>query len=221
MSCCTPTGYRTIFATKTAERDAGRYRRKGLMGSARWVFRALTGEGVDDASVLEVGGGIGALQLELLEAGADHATNVEIIDSYEPVARALITEHELGGRIERLIGDFAQTSDRAPGADLVIMHRVLCCYPEPAALIDAACAHANDRVAITIPREAWWVKLGFATMNTWLRLRRIAFRGYVHPHAPMLELAAAHGFHSVHHQQGSLWASHILRHAPAAEEPTA
>ena len=30
MNCCTPTGYRTIFGTKTVERDARRYRRKGL-----------------------------------------------------------------------------------------------------------------------------------------------------------------------------------------------
>jgi hypothetical protein len=216
VNCCTPTGYRTIFGTKTAERDARRYRRKGLTGSARWVFQALTGDGVNEASLLEVGGGIGNLQIELLKAGADHAANVEIIDSYETTAQALIAEHNLDGHTERFIADFAQHPDRVPDADVVIMHRVICCYPDPAALIIEACARAHDRVAITIPRESWWVRLGFSTMNAWLRLRRIAFRGYVHPPAPMLELAASRGFHPTRHQRGRLWESHILQHDRAS-----
>ena len=81
--------------------------------------------------MLEVGGGIGSLQIELLEAGADHAANVEIIDSYETTARSLIAEHDLEARAERLIADFAQHPERAPAADVVIMHRVICCYPDP------------------------------------------------------------------------------------------
>jgi magnesium-protoporphyrin O-methyltransferase len=77
MNCCTPTGYRTIFGAKTVQRDARRYRRKGLTGSAGWLRDALSEDGVSERSVLEVGGGIGSLQIELLEAGASHATNVE------------------------------------------------------------------------------------------------------------------------------------------------
>ena len=133
--------------------------------------------------MLEVGGGIGSLQIELLEAGASHATNVEIIDSYEATARSLIAEHGLEARVERHIADYAQHPDHTPAADIVIMHRVICCYPDPDTLTSAACSRARDRVAITIPRETRWVKLGFRSMNAWLRLRRIAFRGYVHPHA--------------------------------------
>ena len=94
------------------------------------------------------------------------------------------------------------------------MHRVICCYPDPDALMTAACTHARNRVAITIPRETWWVKLGFSGMNTWLRLRRITFRGYVHPPRHMIELAGSHGFHIIHRERGLLWESHILQHAP-------
>jgi hypothetical protein len=158
VSCCTSTGYRTIFGTKTVERDARRYRRKGLIGSAGWLLTALTEEGVSERSVLEVGGGIGSLQIELLEAGARHATNVEIIDSYESAARSLITEHRLEDRVDRHVSDYAQHSDQAPAADIVILHRVICCYPDADTLTAAACSRARDRVAITIPREAPWVR---------------------------------------------------------------
>jgi magnesium-protoporphyrin O-methyltransferase len=213
MNCCTPTGYRAIFGSKTVERDARRYRRKGLTGSAGWLLNALTGEGVNKRSVLEVGGGIGSLQIELLEAGASHATNVEIIDNYEATARTLITEHRVEDRVERHIADFAQKPDQVPVADIVIMHRVICCYPDAETLTLAACGRAHDRVAITIPREAWWVKLGFWAMNAWLRARRIAFRGYVHPHAQILEVATSHGFHATRHHHGLLWDSFILQHS--------
>jgi hypothetical protein len=219
VSCCTSAGYRTIFGRKVVERDARRYRRKGLTGSAGWILQVLHDDGVADRSVLEVGGGIGGLQIELLEAGASHATNVEIIDTYEATARSLIAEHGLEARVERHIADYAQHPDHAPAADIVIMHRVICCYPDPDTLTAAACAQARDRVAITIPRDTPWVRLGFWGMNAWLRLRRIAFRGYVHPHPQILEVANSHGFHATHHQRGALWESLILQHTSSASPP--
>jgi magnesium-protoporphyrin O-methyltransferase len=213
VNCCTQAGYRTIFGTRTVERDARRYRKKGLSGSAEWLSKALKDGGVNDRSVLEIGGGIGSLQIELLEAGAGHATNVEIIDSYEETASSLIADRGLEGRVERQIADYAQHPDQTPAADIVILHRVICCYPDPDALTSAACSRARDRVAVTIPREAPWVRFGFWGMNAWLRLRRIAFRGYVHPHALILEAANAQGFHTTQHDRGLLWESFILKHA--------
>jgi magnesium-protoporphyrin O-methyltransferase len=210
VSCCTPAGYRTIFGAKAAEREARRYRRRGLAGSARWLEEALEGAGVTGRSVLEIGGGIGGLQIELLEAGADRATNVEIIDTYERVAEALISERDLGGRVERRIADFGAAAGETPPADLVILHRVICCYPDAGGLMDAACTHARERVAITIPRESAWIRLGFGMMNAWLRLRRIDFRAYVHPLEPMLAIAGDRGFQVADRQRGALWQSLVL-----------
>ena len=203
------------------ERDARRYRRKGLTGSAGWLLQVLDQDGVTDRSVLEVGGGIGSLQIELLEAGARHATNVEIIDSYEAAARSVIAEHGLEARVERHVADYARHPEHTPAADIVIMHRVLCCYPDADTLTAAACSRARDRVAITIPRDTPWVKLGFWGMNAWLGLRRIAFRGYVHPRGQILEVARSHGFHATLHQRGPLWESVILQHRASAGDQAA
>jgi hypothetical protein len=221
VNCCTSAGYRAIFGRKAVERDARRYRRKGLTGSAGWILHVLGDDGVAGRSVLEVGGGIGSLQIELLEAGASHATNVEIIDSYEATARSLIAQHGLEARVERHVADYAQHPEHIPAADIVIMHRVICCYPDPDALTAAACSRARDRIAITLPREAWWVRLAFWGMNAWLRLRRIAFRGYVHRHAQILEVATTHGFHASHHASGPVWESFILQHSSSAGHGTA
>lgn len=210
MRCCTPSGYRTIFGSKAAEREARRYRRRGLPGSARWLADSLVGAGIRERSVLEVGGGVGGLQIELLEAGAARTMNVEIIDTYERAAEALIAEHDLGGRVERRIADFGAVAAETPPADLVVLHRVICCYPDADVLMDSACASARERVAVTIPRESAWIRLGVTVINGWLRLRRIGFRTFVHPLDPMLAVAGRRGFRVAERQHGTVWQSFIL-----------
>ena len=221
MSCCTPAGYRTVFGTKTAERDVRRYRKKGLRGSARWLADRLTERGVPGRSILEIGGGIGDIQVELLRAGAAEAINIEIIDTYEETARAVMVEAGLVGRMERRISDIALEPNDAPTADIVLLHRVICCYPDPDALLAAACSHSRDVVAISIPRETWWNRLGFGAMNMWFRLRRIDFRVYDHPIPPMLKVAASYGFRSTDDQCGRVWESIVLVRALAEPTPAA
>jgi hypothetical protein len=213
VSCCTPAGYESFFGPQV-ERDVRRYRRKGLTATAAWLRDALVQEGVADSSVLEIGGGIGAIQIELLEAGAARAENLEMVPSYEAAARELVTQRGLEERVGRSLGDVVADPGVATPADIVVMHRVICCYPDAAGLIGAACDKARERIAITIPRESWWVRLEFGAMNAWLRLRRVAFRAYVHPVGPMLEAAGAHGFHPTDRTSGALWESVILRCAP-------
>jgi magnesium-protoporphyrin O-methyltransferase len=218
VSCCTPAGYRTIFGAGAAERDARRYRRRGLVGSARWLRDRLAAGGLASRSVLEVGGGVGGLQIELVLGGADHATNVEIVDTYEDAALGLIAEHALDGRIVRQVGDFAVRPDEAPAADIVVLHRVVCCYDDPDALVAAACARSRDRIALTLPRDSWLVRLGFAAENAWYRARRVDFRVNIHPRARILELAAAEGFQPADTHRDMLWSSIILARTPATTD---
>jgi hypothetical protein len=218
VSCCGPKGYRSIFGARLAERDARRYRHRGLTGTAKWLAAALRGGDVSGRRLLEVGGGVGALQIELVEAGAVQAVNVEIVDSYEAVAESLIAEHGLEGRVERLVDDFVIHSERVSAADVVILHRVICCYPDADGMVAAACAHARERLAITIPRETAWTRLGVWSMNGWFRLRRLAFRAYVHPPGRVYATASALGFRLALHDHGLIWESAILEHASASAE---
>ena len=104
-SCCTPSGYRKIFGAKTARHDLRKYRRRGLDETARRIADFLVGRGVEGDSVLEVGGGVGAIQLELLKAGAAKTTNVELSPEYEPYAAELLDGDT---RVERRVGDFVR-----------------------------------------------------------------------------------------------------------------
>ncbi|MGH3369862.1 MAG: SAM-dependent methyltransferase, partial [Nocardioidaceae bacterium] len=90
----------------------------------------LTDRGVEGASVLEIGGGVGEIQIELLLRGAGHATNLELVDAYDGPARALAAAADLTDRVSRRRLDIAASPRDVEPADVVVLHRVVCCYPD-------------------------------------------------------------------------------------------
>ena len=152
MSCCPPRGYTRVFSKRAARRDAKRYRRDGLDDTADEMVDFLRERGVEGASVLEIGGGVGAIQLELLKAGAARATNVELSPEYEEVAGELARERGVAEQVERRLGDVVKEPELAGPADAVVMHRVVCCYPDYDALVGAASERARRYLVMSFPR---------------------------------------------------------------------
>jgi hypothetical protein len=207
-SCCAPR-YRRVFGKRQARKDARRYRRKGLDETAQRIVDGLTDCGVSDATVLEVGGGVGAIDIELLKAGAREATVVELSEEYDEEARSLLAESQLQGRVARRHGDFVQVGGDIEPADVVVMHRVVCCYPDPEALVGAAALHAGRLLALSFPRESWWIRIGWYVVDAWFRLV-YRFESYVHAHSRILGAARSAGFTPVHEQAGWLWHVAVL-----------
>jgi hypothetical protein len=204
VSTCCARGYERFFGERTARRDARRYRRKGLDPTAQRIVDELTRRGVADASVLEIGGGVGAIDLELLKRGAAGATIVELSHGYDGEARALITEAGLEGRVARRHGDFVASEEAIDPADVVVLHRVVCCYPDPEALVGAAARHARRLLALSFPRDTWWTRVGSRIVN--VLFRRLGWvESYIHRPARILEAARHHGLAPVHEHSGRLW----------------
>jgi 2-polyprenyl-3-methyl-5-hydroxy-6-metoxy-1,4-benzoquinol methylase len=207
--CCNPIDYRRLFSRKYASRDARRYRKRGLGATSRALVE-LAGD-VENATVLDVGGGIGAIELELLAAGAARATNVELSGGYEEAASALLSERGLSDRVDRRVADFVSEGDAVEAHDLVVLHRVVCCYPDVDALMGAAAEHARRRLVRTYPQEHLPMRLGLRVINLWLRVSGCGFRTYVHPIARILGAAEAHGLRLERRERQSfLWESAAL-----------
>ena len=168
----------------------------GSIETAQRLVDELAQRGVDGASVLEVGGGVGAIDLELLGQGAERAVVVELSNGYDEEARALAAEAGAEARIERRHGDFAEEEASIEPADVVVMHRVVCCYPDPELLVGAAARHARRLLALSFPRNTWWLRLGVTAANVWFRLRG-GIQSYVHPPAEVVGIAEAAGFSTV------------------------
>ena len=200
--CCRPDGYNRLFSARQARRDARRYRKRGLGGTSRQLV-ALAGN-VSGESVLEVGGGVGAIELELLAAGAERATNVELSGNYEEEAATLLAERGLTERVGRRVGDFVEES--AEPHDVVVMHRVVCCYPDVDRLVGAAAACTRRRLLLTYPREHLWVRAGFRSINLFMRLSGSSFRAFVHPVVHMAAAAEREGLTLERRErQGLVW----------------
>ena len=177
MSCCNAKSYERMFGAKQARLDAKRYRMRGVRGTSRDIVE-LAGD-VSGASVLEVGGGIGAIELELLAAGAERATDVELSGEYEEEAQKLLAERGMSDRVERRVGDFV--AEPVEPHDVVVMHRVVCCYPDVYALVGAGAACAQRRMVLTYPQERWWTRAALGSINLFMRLTGSDFRAFVHP----------------------------------------
>ena len=129
--------------------------------------------------------------MTLLEGGAGRAVGYDISPSYEKVAGALIAGRGLTDRVEWHTGDYLAAGDTR-GADLVFLNRVVCCYPDMAPLVDAAATRTRSLLALSYPRDRWFIRLGIRMINGFLRLRRVTFRVFVHdPTAIGARVAAA------------------------------
>ena len=211
--CCTPKGYRWIFSERSARAEAKRYRRKGLDATSRRIFDFVKRQGVEGRTVLEVGGGIGAIQIELLKAGAARALSVELTPTYEEEATALLREAGLEERVERRVMDFAAAGAAVEGADIVIMNRVICCYPDMPRLAGAGSDHAREMLVMSFPKRTWWTRIAMLLGNTILRATRREFQIFLHPPKSILATSEQHGLRTVLNESGVLWTVAALRRA--------
>ena len=211
--CCSPKGYRWIFSETNARREAARYRRKGLDPVARRIVDFLKQQGVEGRTVLEVGGGIGAIQIELLKAGASKAVSIELTPTYEREAEILLKEAGLDGRVERRVMDFVEAAGAVDAADIVVMNRVVCCYPDMPGLAGAAADHAREVLVLSYPRRTWWTRGGLTLGNLALRVARREFQIYLHPPDKIIDTSARHGLKAVLNQTGTFWTVAAQRRA--------
>src|SRR4030095_7158257 len=94
------------FTGARAQKELATYRRRGPTGTARHVLESLKAVGIAAEPLLDVGGGIGVLEHELLESGVQRAVHVEAAAAYVEAARAEALRRGHGSRIEFRHGDF-------------------------------------------------------------------------------------------------------------------
>jgi protein-L-isoaspartate O-methyltransferase len=206
--CCDGEGYDAVFSDRFARRVAKRYRKRGLNPTSTRMVDYLSDQGIEGASVLEIGGGVGEIQLELLRRGASTVTNLEISTSYEAEAERLLEHSGLADHVTRRFVDIAQSPDEVEPADIVVLHRVVCCYEDYEALLSAAGSHAGRLLVFSHPpanvvsRGVVWAE------NFTRRLRGQSFRAFVHPPEAMVAVLVGQGLRPRFAHRG--WSWHVV-----------
>lgn len=206
--CCDRPGYQTVFSDRFARRIARTYRKRGLSRTQLQMMSFLTEQGIRDASVLEIGGGVGELQLELLHRGARTVTNLEISSGYEAEATALLEHTGMADRVTRRLLDIATSPEEVEPADVVVLHRVVCCYPDYERLLSAAASHSKRLLVFSYPPRNLFTRALLSVENLLLRVRHNDFRAFVHPPAAMITVAEANGHSVGYRHRGLSW--HIV-----------
>ena len=184
---------------------ANRYRKRGLDKVARRMAEFLEAHGIEGATVLEVGGGIGEIQIELLKRGARRSINLELSPAYDEDAAILLREAGLEGRADRCLHDIADDPAGVEPADVVVLHRVVCCYPDYERLLSAAAEHARRLLVFSYPPRNSASRLVVRFQNVAFGLLGKEFRIFAHPPAAMLAVLGAHGLRPVFAHRGLVW----------------
>jgi len=193
------------FTPGYASRTARRLQTSGLDHTAAQMVEVLVDRGLEGAKVLEIGGGVGGLHMELLRRGAASATNLELSSAYEPEAARLLREADLADRVDRRVVDIVTEPDAVESADVVVLHRVVCCYPDYRGLLGAAADHARRMLVFSYPRGHVVNRATTVVENIGHAVRRQQFRAFVHSPEAMLAVLADHGHEVEHAGGGRIW----------------
>lgn len=180
-----------MFQPQTARKNLKRYRKKGLGAIERQIVASLSTEDVAGARVVEIGGGIGAIQVELLGRGAHEGEIVELVPAYEPYALELAREKGLDARSRFRVADVLAQPDAIPPADVVVLNRVVCCSPDGVQLAETAAGLATRVLILSFPRDRFLARAFARIVNGLQRLTRRSFRVFLHPKPSLFAAAQA------------------------------
>jgi hypothetical protein len=210
----TTTAMGGFYDEKRAVADLRKYREKGPIPSTRALIEVLKAEGLEGATLLDIGGGIGAIQHELLDAGVTHATSVDASAPYLDAARGESERRGHDGRVTYLHGDFVDLADSVPSADIVTLDRAINVYADWERLAGLAAARAQQQFGLVYPRDTRMVRLVIFAMNVMLRLQKKSVLAAIRPGDAIERIARENGlFPHISRDVGPAWHVAVFRRA--------
>ena len=205
VSCCQCEGIAAQFGSKTARRELRRFHRRGPHRSTQVLIDGLRAEANAGASLLDIGGGVGAIHHTLIDGGASDATHVDVSDDYIAAAREEAARRGHADRLRFVHGDFVQLAAGLSEADIVTLDRVICCYPDMELLVGRAADKTRRLFGAVYPRNTALMRFAVRAINVLLRARRTAFRVFVHSPARIDDVLRQHGLDRIERQRTMVW----------------
>lgn len=144
------------------------------------MIEALQAEHLEGMTLLDIGGGVGAIQHALVPAGVNYALDVDASAAYLAAAREEAERRGLAERIHFVHGNFVALASALPPADLVTLDRVICCFHDMPALVSLSAARAQKLYGVVIPHATWHRRLFNQVHHLMLALARLPIHFYVY-----------------------------------------
>ena len=205
MNCRQCQGIEEVFSEAYVTKELKRYRSHGADKTTRMLINALKADNIQGMTLLDIGGGVGAIQHELLAAGLRSATDIDASSAYLAAAKSEAQRRGYSERVTYQHGNFVDLAANLMSADIVTLDRVICCYHDMEKLVGLSVARAGKLYGVVYPRDTWWMKIGLATQNLIMWLIRNPFRTYVHPTQAVEAVISSNGFKRRFHRQTFAW----------------
>ena len=195
MECnCSTEGFNKEFGAKRATNDLKNYFKNGPKGNTKLLIDLLKSYDIKDKSLLDIGGGVGVIQFQLLDLGIKSVQSIDASQAYIKKAQEGAEKLGYNSQTEHIYGDFVQISKKINNAEIVTLDKVICCYKEFRTLVQESLNKTNEIYAIIIPRDVWWVKF-FHSLETFIRIvMRSKFRSYIHSINEIESIIIENGF---------------------------
>lgn len=206
MTSCECDSVESSFDEAYAQAKLRAYRARGPDPSTRALIEALRVVDLEGMTLLDIGGGVGAVQHALLKAGVRSAQEVEASAAYGAACREEARRQGHADRITHVVGDLVSVAHRLEPADIVTLDRSLCCWPDMPSLVGGSAPLARRVYGLVYPRDVWWVRVGWRIFS---RVRRIArrhpMRVYLHRRREVEALLAAEGLMPRSYREVGVW----------------
>ena len=205
MGCCQCQGIENMFDKKAAKRQLKRYLKKGPSKTTGMLLKAIHKTEVKGLEFLDIGGGIGAIQYDLIKAGASSGTSIEASPAYIDLVKEEIHKNNLAELIDFKHGDFTAIASDVNSADIVTLDKVICCYDDMSELVRLSSKLSRKIYAIIYPRDVWWTKLALPFINFYPIIKGSPFRVFIHPAKKVEEIIFRNGLKRDYYDTTLFW----------------
>lgn len=206
MKCCSQCeGLERMFDEEVAREELELYREEGPAKETQMLLDAILKRGARGLTLIDIGGGVGAIQHELLKAGVEHGVGVDVSTAYLNAARLEAERRGHAERMEYHHGDFVALAPQIEAADIVTLDRVICCYPDVAALVGLSSERATRFYGVVFPRDNVVYRFAQRVMNGYFRITRNPYRFFIHPTQVIEAILWAQGFRRTFRKTTWFW----------------
>jgi magnesium-protoporphyrin O-methyltransferase len=194
-----------MFDDKVAREELEAYRKHGPDNTTRLLLDAILERNVRGLTLIDIGGGVGAIQHELLRAGVEHGISVDASTAYLNAARSEAERLGHADRMEYRYGDFVALAPQIEAADIVTLDRVICCYPDVEALVGLSSARARRLYGVVFPHDNLVFRFGQRIINLYFRVTRNPYRSFIHSAQVVEAILARQGFYRAFRKTTWFW----------------
>ena len=183
-----------------------RYKKRGLSSSSKILLDFIVEERVHGRSIVDLGCGAGGFSIQLLKEGAASANGFDLSQNMVNAARQLARAEGFDEKAKFQLGDAA--TSKLPPSDIVIMDKVLCCYPDWKLLLRNAASASQTMLGFIVPRDIGIARLPFRVgirLVNFFAKRRGSILFYLHPLGLIDSALRDSGFTQQRKRTSRLW----------------